>query len=235
LPFSRFSREYYGAVAGCSDSGLPFRGSERPRNHHGRETLSIHQSFRAFAALLYAGLAAGAAGPPAVGGKAPDFELTNLEGKPVRLSEVTTKESVVLIVLRGYPGYQCPFCSRQVQDFIRNAQSFADAGARVMIVYPGPGQAIRERAAEFVAGKPMPQHFDFLPDPDYAFTNLYGLRWDAPHETAYPATFLIDREGCVFFSKVVKSHAGRTTAAEVLEALPKPKPARSRPMTSSPG
>jgi len=212
-----------------ANSGLPLCGSKCPQNRHGRETLSIFRGFPIFAALLYTGLAAGAAGPPPVGGKAPDFELTNLEGKQIRLSGVTAKETVVLIVLRGYPGYQCPFCSRQVQDFIRNAQSFADAGARVMMVYPGPAQSINERAKEFVADKPIPEHFDFLLDPDYAFTNLFGLRWDAPRETAYPATFLIDREGYVFFSKVVKSHGGRTTAAEVLDALPKPKPAKSRP------
>jgi hypothetical protein len=50
---------------------------------------------------------------------------------------------------------------------------------------------------------------------------MYGLRWDAPKETAYPATFLIDGKGAVFFVKIVREHGGRTTAAEVLDALPK--------------
>ena len=53
---------------------------------------------------------------------------------------------------------------------------------------------------------------------------MYGLRWDAPHETAYPSTFLIDRQGVIFFSKIVKEHGGRTTAAEILDALSKRKP-----------
>lgn len=51
----------------------------------------------------------------------------------------------------------------------------------------------------------------------------YGLRWDAAHETAYPSTFLIDRQGVIFFSKIVKEHGGRTTAAEILDAMPKRK------------
>jgi len=55
---------------------------------------------------------------------------------------------------------------------------------------------------------------------------LYGLRWDAPRETAYPSTFLIDRQGVIFFSMIVKEHGGRTTAAEILDALPKRKPAQ---------
>ena len=57
--------------------------------------------------------------------------------------------------------------------------------------------------------------------PDYRFTNMYWLRWDTPKETAYPATFLIDAKGTVFFVKIVREHGGRTTAAEVLDALPK--------------
>ena len=63
-------------------------------------------------------------------------------------------------------------------------------------------------------------------DTGYAFTNLYGLRWDAAQKTAYPPTFLIDRQGAVFFRKIVKEHGGRTTASEILDTILKPKPAK---------
>jgi hypothetical protein len=43
------------------------------------------------------------AAPPTVGDKAPDFALSTVEGKSVRLSEVIAKGPVVLVVLRGYP------------------------------------------------------------------------------------------------------------------------------------
>src|ERR1700692_61640 len=162
------------------------------------------------------------AAPPAVAEKAPEFALSTPEGKTVRLSEVMSKGPVVLVVLRGYPGYQCPFCNRQVQDFIQNSHRFAEAGARVLLVYPGPPQDLGSRANEFLADKTLPNNIELVLDPGYDFTNMYGLRWDAPHETAYPSTFLIDSKGIVFFSKVVKEHGGRTTAAEVIDALPKP-------------
>jgi peroxiredoxin len=165
-----------------------------------------------------------AATPPTVGEKARDFTLSTPEGKAVQLSKVMAQGPVVLVVLRGYPGYQCPYCNRQVQDFIQKAQGFADAGARVILVYPGPGQELGAKANEFLADKKLPDYFDLVLDPDYAFTNLYGLRWDAPQETAYPSTFLIDRQGTIFFSKIVKEHGGRTTAAEIVDALPKRKP-----------
>jgi peroxiredoxin len=164
-----------------------------------------------------------AAERPTVNEKAPDFTLSTPEGKSVRLSEMTPKGPVVLIVLRGYPGYQCPYCNRQVQDFIQKAQDFAGAGAHVVMVYPGPPRDLGEKANEFLADKKLPDNFDLVLDPGYEFTNLYGLRWEAAKETAYPSTFLIDRQGIIFFSKIVKAHGGRTTAAEVLDALPKRK------------
>jgi hypothetical protein len=60
-------------------------------------------------------------------------------------------------------------------------------------------------------------------DPDYKATNLYGLRWDAPNETAYPTTFILDRSRKVLFQKISRSHADRTTASEILESLPSQK------------
>jgi thioredoxin-dependent peroxiredoxin len=180
----------------------------------------VFMTVAAFAAVL----PIAAAAPPAIGEKAPDFKLSTPEGKTVQLSEVEAKGPVVLVVLRGYPGYQCPYCNRQVQDFIQKSQGFAEAGTRVVLVYPGPPQDLGAKANEFLADKKLPENFDLVLDPGYEFTNMYGLRWDAPHETAYPSTFLIDRQGVIFFSKIVKEHGGRTTAAEILDALQKRKP-----------
>jgi len=48
--------------------------------------------------------------------KAPDFALADVRGNHVRLSEVHCEgRGLRLSVLRGYPGYQCPYCTRQVQ------------------------------------------------------------------------------------------------------------------------
>ncbi|MBM3775565.1 MAG: AhpC/TSA family protein, partial [Acidobacteria bacterium] len=152
-------------------------------------------------ALAAAGATA-LAKPPAVGEQAPDFSLSSLQGKTVRLSGITAAGPVVLVVLRGFPGYQCPYCSRQVQDFAQQAGGFAEAKARVVFVYPGPAENLQTRAEELVAGKQLPEHYEVALDPGYGFTELYGLRWNAPQETAYPATFLIDARGVVSFARV---------------------------------
>jgi peroxiredoxin len=77
------------------------------------------------------------AATPAVGDRAPDFQLLNMEGKTLRLFELTARGQVVLVVLRGYPGYQCPYCNRQVQDFLQKAPAFDAAGVHVVMVYVG--------------------------------------------------------------------------------------------------
>lgn len=156
---------------------------------------------------------------PKVGAKAADFSLQSLDGSTVRLSEAVARGPVVLVVLRGWPGYQCPFCTRQFGDYMANAASFAKSGAQVLFVYPGPADGLKEHAEAFTAGKPLPAAFRILLDPDYSFTQSYGLRWDAAKETAYPSTFVLDREGMVTFAHTSHEHADRVSAAAALKAV----------------
>ena len=101
---------------------------------------------------------------------------TTCTGCAVTLSSMTAKSPVVLVVLRGYPGYQCPICSIQVGGLIGNAKELADAGARVVLVYPGAVADLNQRGGEFLKGKNLPEHFAFVTDPDYKFTTAWGLR-----------------------------------------------------------
>jgi thioredoxin-dependent peroxiredoxin len=163
---------------------------------------------------------------PEVGKQAPDFALESVTGETVKLSKLVDKSPVVLVMLRGYPGYQCPMCSRQVGELLRNADQLKKTGAQVVLVYPGPAGELKERAREFIADRTIPEHFRFLIDPDYTFTNAYGLRWEAPRETAYPSTFVIDRQAVVRFAHISKSHGDRTDPKTILKALAElPKPA----------
>lgn len=158
-----------------------------------------------------------AADIPKAGDKAPDFTLKTLEDKTVRLDSMTAQGSVVIVVLRGWPGYQCPICDRQVHDFIASASTFAEAKARLVFVYPGPAKDLAAHADEFRKwkGKEWPEEFVFALDPDYSMVNAYGLRWDAPSETAYPSTFVVDSKGVVRSATVSKGHGGRSKASEV--------------------
>lgn len=157
--------------------------------------------------------------PPGVGEKAPDFTLAQIDGRTLTLSAELTRGPVVLIVGRGWVGYQCPFCNRQFGDFLKAAAQIESAGARVLWVYPGPADEVQKRAEEFASGRAFPPNFRFVLDPNYVLTSSYGLRWNAPQETAYPSTFVIDRKGIVRYALVSTSHDGRAAAATVIAEL----------------
>ncbi|MDX1947293.1 MAG: peroxiredoxin family protein [Pirellulaceae bacterium] len=158
---------------------------------------------------------------PAEGSVAPDFELATLSGEKIRLTQLLKQGPVVLAVLRGYPGYQCPACNTQTKQLLGSAKKFASAKATVVLVYPGAARDLSRHAGEFARGKTLPDNFHLALDPDFELTLAYRLRWDAANETAYPATFLIDSDGKVRFSKVSTTHGGRAAADEVLAALGK--------------
>ena len=65
----------------------------------------------------------------------------------------------------------------------------------------------------------LPSNIVLVTDPDYTVTNLYGLRWDAPHETAYPSTFVLDKKGMIVFEKISHSHGDRLSAQDALDHL----------------
>jgi thioredoxin-dependent peroxiredoxin len=171
------------------------------------------------AVLVGAGGVAVADPGPAVGQQAKEFDLEELGGGRAKLSELSKAGPVVLVVLRGYPGYQCPVCSRQFGEFLGRADDFKAAGATVAFVYPGPAAGLKGTATEFVKGRDYPAHFRLLLDPDYAFTTAYGLRWDAKNETAYPSTFVVGAGRKVTFARVSTTHGGRLSAADALKAL----------------
>jgi peroxiredoxin len=161
----------------------------------------------------------GSSDPPTVGDKAPDFTLKDLDGKAISLSDSLKSGPVVIVVLRGYPGYQCPICMKQFAELLSKSKGFAESKATLVFIYPGPATDLDKHAKEFIGGKSFPDNFRFLIDPDYKFTEQYKLRWNAPAETAYPSTFVVDSKGIVRFAKVSHSHGGRAASTEILEAL----------------
>jgi len=158
---------------------------------------------------------------PKVGEKAPDFTLKTLKGDSVSLAKTRAEGPVVLVMLRGWPGYQCPACTSQVGELLGQKDALKAHKATVLLVYPGSAERLTDRAQEFITGKDLPAHFRFVTDPDYSMVNAWKLRWDAPKETAYPSTYVIDGQGTIRFAKVSQTHGGRAKTVVVLKTLEK--------------
>jgi peroxiredoxin len=106
-----------------------------------------------------------------------------------------------------------------VGQFLASAKKFEALKANVVLVYPGPAVGLKEHAKEFIRGKTLPSNFYLVVDPDYDFTQAYGLRWEAKNETAYPSTFVIGQDGKIQFAKVSKTHGDRASAEQVVKVL----------------
>ena len=161
---------------------------------------------------------------PKEGSIMPEITGITMNGVDFRLSKLVEEGSVVLVMLRGFPGYQCPVCSIQVAGYIAKAEEFENQkNTPVVFIYPGKVKNLDERAKEFTAPLEekvdLPSNFVFVIDNDYKITNQLGLRWEAPDETAYPAAFVIDHKGYIQYAKVSDNHHGRATADEILEFL----------------
>jgi peroxiredoxin Q/BCP len=159
---------------------------------------------------------------PAVGDAAPDFNLPIVgEDDYLSLKEANESGPVVVIVLRGYPGYQCPLCSQQVGAFVNRAAALAKVAKKVILIYPGEASMLDKHAEEFVGSRSIPAPIVIVRDPDMKMITEYGLRWSKSKETAYPAAYVIDKNGRIRWSKISDSHAGRASVDEVITELGK--------------
>ena len=193
---------------------------DTPEHHYTIRATGIRLLLLAALCLVSARYPVAAAEPPNVGQKAPDFELNTPSGERIQLSKQIGNSTVVLVVLRGFPGYQCPYCQKQVHDFIEHATDFAAKNTKVILVYPGPPANLDQHAKEFLTQQPsLPTNVVLVIDPGYVLTNRYDLRWDAPGETAYPSTFTLDRNGLIISEKISHGHGDRTSANDVLARI----------------
>ena len=130
--------------------------------------------------------------PLAEGDEAPDFELADQDGQPVRLSSLRGRR----VVLYFYPRADTPGCTAQACAIRDRAGEFDAAGATVLGVSPDPVPRLRRFADKH--GLP----FTLLSDEDHAVAEAYGTWVHKPARGAFPArmgiersTFVIDPEG----------------------------------------
>lgn len=135
------------------------------------------------------------------------FDLDKLKGKPV-----------VLTIMRGFNGFVCPQCSGQTSRLITNAGEFDRRGAAVVIVYPGPKDAIElyiKQSRLEAKDKPFP--FPILLDTEGQVTEQLGIKADL----ARPSTYVLDRNGKIVYAYVGSSTADRPPIKTMLEQLDK--------------
>jgi peroxiredoxin len=146
---------------------------------------------------------------PAVGSAAPDFELTNQFGEPVRLSSFRGQNVVVVF----YPFAFSGICTGELCEIRDNLASFENAKATVLAVSVDSKFSLRAYAEKEGYG------FDLLADfwPHGAVASAYGV-FDAESGMARRGTFIIDAAGIIRYV-VVNPRGQARELAEYRDAL----------------
>jgi peroxiredoxin Q/BCP len=102
---------------------------------------------------------------PAAGDPAPDFELPNQDGEPVRLSDLRGKRTVLYF----YPKADTPGCTTQACGIRDRVEDYDAAGAVVLGVSPDPVKAVKKFHDK------QGLNFTLLADEDHAVAEQYGV------------------------------------------------------------
>jgi peroxiredoxin Q/BCP len=126
----------------------------------------------------------------APGDVAPDFELPDQDGSPVRLSDLRGQKVVVYF----YPKADTPGCTTQACGVRDNQAAYEKTGARVLGVSPDPVKAVKKFHDK------QGLNFTLLADEDKQVVNDYGVwveksMYGRKYMGAERSTFIVGEDG----------------------------------------
>ncbi len=164
--------------------------------------------------------------------KAPDFMLTDHNGKPVYSAELLHKGRLVICFFRGR---WCPFCVCQLEAMNQVLPRIQQAQASLIAISP---QTVQQ---SFFMADQHKLRFPLLSDPgnhvarqfglvyrvpDYqqsvyqrVFINLPFTNGDQSWELPVPATYILDRDHSVLYASVSADYTERPEPSEILQRL----------------
>jgi peroxiredoxin len=137
-----------------------------------------------------------------IGQLTPDFELPQVQGDPVRLSDYRGQKPVVLAFTRIFTEKLfCPFCYPHIQDLKTRYGEIQALGAELLMI----------------TSTDLQLPYPLLMDPDCRTFRLYGVgqALGAP----LPGQFVLDREGKLRFKHVFSFADPNADTDEVLRVL----------------
>jgi thioredoxin-dependent peroxiredoxin len=124
------------------------------------------------------------------GDEAPDFTLTDADGKQVTLSSLRGQQVIVYF----YPAAMTPGCTKEACDFRDSLASLAASGFAVLGISPdGPAKLAKFRDRDGL-------NFPLLSDPQHTALSAYGawgekMMYGKKSVGVIRSTFVIDTDG----------------------------------------
>jgi peroxiredoxin len=144
--------------------------------------------------------------------QAPDFTLTDFNGKSVSLADFLNKKNVLVVFNRGF---FWPFCRVHMAQLRRDYQRFVKLDTEIIVAGPEKAEAFRE----YWAKETLP--FIGLPDPEHKVLKLYGQQVKLFKLGRMPAQMLIDKSGKVRFVHYGHSMSDIPSNQEIIDLIEK--------------
>ncbi len=147
-----------------------------------------------------------------IGDMAPDFELLNQEGEPVKLSDYLGKKNVVLYF---YPKDETPGCIKEACAFRDQYEAFTDAKAEVIGV---SGDSVDSHKL-FQLNRQLP--FQLLSDVKNQVRKQYGIASTMLGLVPGRETFVINKAGEIryHFASQTRVYAHVSEALKILQEM----------------
>jgi peroxiredoxin Q/BCP len=151
------------------------------------------------------------------GDTAPDFELPDQDGNPVKLSDLRGEPVVVYF----YPKADTPGCTTQACGVRDHRADYAKVGSVVLGISPDPVKKVKKFHDKFDLNFPL------LADEDHAVAESYGVwatksMYGKTYKGNERTTFIIDADGKV--AEVLRKVKPAEHDALVLSALAEASP-----------
>ncbi len=149
---------------------------------------------------------------PGIGQQAPDFELLNQDGQPVRLSDLRGRR----VILFAYPKAATPGCTTQACGFRDNFPQIESGDAVVLGISPDEPAALLKWQQE----ENLP--YDLLSDPQHEVLEAWGAwgersMYGRKYMGVIRSHWLLDAEGMVVDEQL--SVSPKNSVARALAAL----------------
>lgn len=132
------------------------------------------------------------------------------------------RKHTLVVVLRGFGGQVCVYCTAQTKALAKEAARFAALDTDVLVVFPGPSSGLDAfvEAYERTFGKGERPPYTLAYDSDMKLVDALGI----VDNIAVPSVLLLDKQGLIRWSHVAKDLSDRPSTAQILkqvEALPR--------------
>ena len=142
----------------------------------------------------------------------PKTRFFTYTGNVIDLDSFKGKKSVTMIVMRGFAGQVCVYCSTQTRVIAEQIAKFQEHNNEVVIVYPGPAETIPMfmKAVKSVGGDASGLSIVL----DVNLSLVKSL--DVLKDLSKPCSLIINKSGDVIYGYVGKNMGDRPSVKELL-------------------